>query len=121
MFGRHLGLPWTWRILLLIAPHLDLVTVFPPGPHMDLVALVPILGSPGPGSWVSIWTHLENNDSDPYLGLSWICCLWSLPGLIGTWILTYIPGPHLDLLTMVPPGLHLDEVTGSHSDLTWTW
>ena len=48
--GRHLGLPWTWRILLLIAPHLDLVTVFPPGPHMDLVALVPILGSPGPGS-----------------------------------------------------------------------
>ena len=102
-------------------PQLDLVTVahlnvtwiswlwFPYGALLDLVPVV------------SIWTHLENNDSDPYLGLSWICCLWSLTGLIGTWILTYIPGPHLDLVTVVPPGPHLDEVTGSHRDLTWTW
>ena len=35
-------------------------------------------------------------DSGPYLGI------------IGTWILSYIPGPHLDLVTVVPPGPHLD-------------
>ena len=42
-------------------------------------------------------------------------------GIIGAWILSYIPGPHLDLLTVIPPGPQLDEVTGSHRDLTWTW
>ena len=47
-------------------------------------------------------------DSGPYLGI------------IGTWILSYITGPHLDLVSVVPPGPHLDEVTGSHRDLTWT-
>ena len=42
-------------------------------------------------------------------------------GIIGNWILSYIRGSHLDLVTVVPPGPHLDEVTGSHRDLTWTW
>ena len=32
-------------------------------------------------------------------------------GIIGTWILSYITGPHLDLETVVPLGPHLDEVT----------
>ena len=47
-------------------------------------------------------------DSGPYLGI------------IGAWILSYIPGPHLDLVTVVPPGPHRDEVTGTqgpHLDL----
>ena len=48
-------------------------------------------------------------DSGPYLVI------------IGTWILSYIPRPHIDLVTVVPPGLHLDEVTGSHKDLPWAW
>ena len=80
------------------------------------------------------------------MGLSWTWFLWSLSGLtwntmilnhiwaspgpvdsapylgnIGTWILSYIPGPHLELVTVVPHGPHLEEVTGSHRDLTWTW
>ena len=42
-------------------------------------------------------------------------------GIIGTWILSFIPGPHLDLVTVVPPGPHLDEVTLTHRDLTWPW
>ena len=100
---------------------MDLVTVFPPGPHLDLVALVPYWALLDLVPVVSIWPHMEHKDSDPYLGLSWICCLWSLPGLIGTWTLTYIPGPHMDLVNVVPPGPHLDEVPGSHRDLTWTW
>ena len=28
-------------------------------------------------------------------------------GITGTWILSYIPGPHLDLMTVFPPGPHL--------------
>ena len=61
------------------------------------MTLIHICASPGPV------------DSGPYLGI------------IGTSILSYIPGPHLDLVTVVPPGPHLDEVTGSHRDITWTW
>ena len=57
----------------------------------------------------NIWASPGPVDSGPYLGI------------IGTWIISYIPGPHLDLVTVVPPGPHLDEVTGSHRDLTWTW
>ena len=88
---------------------------------MDLVALVPYWALLDLVPVVSIWPHLEHNDSYPYLSLSWICCLWSLPGLIGTCILTYIPGPHLNLVTVVPPGLHLHEVPSFHRELTWTW
>ena len=58
---------------------------------------------------IHIWASPESVDSGPYLGI------------IGTWILPYIPGPHLDLVTVVPPEPHLGEVTGYHRDLTWTW
>ena len=61
------------------------------------MTLIHIGASPGPV------------DSGPYMGI------------IGTLILCYISGPHLDLVTLVPPGPLLDEVTGSHRDLTWTW
>ena len=43
------------------------------------------------------------------LGLSWIEWLW------------FPQGAHMILVTVVPPGPHLDEVTGSHRDLNWTW
>ena len=69
----------------------------PSGLTWNTMTLIHILSSPGPV------------DSGPYLGI------------IETWILSYIPGPHLALVTVVPPGPHLDEVTGSHRDLTWTW
>ena len=55
---------------------------------------------------IHICASLGPVDSGPYLGI------------IGTWLLSYIPGPHLALVTVVPPGPHLDEVTGSHRDLT---
>ena len=58
---------------------------------------------------IHIWASPGSVDSGPSLGI------------IGTWILSYIPGPYLDLVTVVPRGPHLDEVTGSHWALTWTW
>ena len=69
----------------------------PSGLTWITMTLIHICASPGPV------------DSGPYLGI------------IGTWTPSYIPGPHLDLVTVVPHGPQLDEVTGSHSDLTWTW
>ena len=50
---------------------------------------------------IHIWASPGTDDAGPYLGIT------------GTWILSYIPGPHLDLVTVVPPGPHLDEVTGT--------
>ena len=50
---------------------------------------------------IHIWASPGPVDSSPYLGI------------IGTWILSYVPGPHVDLVTVVPPGPHLDEVTGT--------
>ena len=44
-----LDLTWIWWLW------------FPYGALLDLVPVV------------SIWPHLEHNDSDPYLGLSWTC------------------------------------------------
>ena len=44
---------------------------------------------------IHIWASPGPVDSGPYLGI------------IGTWILSYIPGRHLDLVTVVPPGPHL--------------
>ena len=84
------------------------------------------LWSPSGLTWntmtlIHIWASPAAVDYGPYMGI------------IGTWILSYIPGPHLDLLTVVTPGPHLDlltvvppgpprdEMTGSHWDLTWTW
>ena len=72
---------------------------------------------------VSIWPHLEHNDSDPYLGLSWTCGLWPLPGHhwdldihLYTWA---SPGPgdcgptwaSLGRDAWLPQGPHLDLVT----------
>ena len=58
---------------------------------------------------IHIWASPGPVDSGPYLAI------------IGTCILSYIPGPHLDLVTVVSPGPHLDEDTGSDRDLTWPW
>ena len=58
---------------------------------------------------IHIWASPVHVVSGPYLGI------------IGTWILSFITGPHLDLVTVVPPGPHLDEVTRTHRDLTWPW
>ena len=55
------------------------------------------------------WASSGPSDSGPHLGFTWIWRLWSPPGL------------YLDLVTVVPPGPHMDELTVSHSDLTWTW
>ena len=70
---------------------------------------------------VSIWPHLGHNDSDPYLGLSWTVVSGPYLDIIATWLHSYIPGPHLDLVTVDPPGPHLEELTGSqegpHLDL----
>ena len=54
---------------------------------------------------IHIWASPGPDDAGPYLGIT------------GTWILSYIPGPHLDLVTVVPPGPHLDEVTDSNREL----
>ena len=55
----HLRLTWTLRL----CSHLDLTWIwwlwFPYGALLDLVPVV------------SIWPHLEHNDSAPYLGLCW--------------------------------------------------
>ena len=70
---------------------------------------------------LSIWPQLEHNDSDPYWASPGLVDSGRYMGIIGTWILSYIPGPHLDLVTVVSPGPHLDELTLSHRDLLWTW
>ena len=74
-----------------------LVLCSPSGLTCNTMTVIHIWASPGPV------------DSGPNLGI------------IGTWILSYITWPHLDLVSVVPPGSHLDEVTGSHRDLNWTW
>ena len=58
---------------------------------------------------IHIWASPGPVNSGPYLGI------------IGTWVLYYIPGAHLDLVTEVPHCPHLEKVTGSNRDLTWTW
>ena len=82
----------------------------PPGPHLDLVGLVPIWGSPGPGSFGLHLPQLKHNDSDPYLNLYWTCLLWSLPGHL--WELDTL------LYNWASPG-SVD--SGPHLDLTWIW
>ena len=57
---------------------------------------------------IHIWDSPGPVDSGPYLGI------------IGTWILSYTWASP-DLVTVVPPGPHLHEVTGTHKDLTGTW
>ena len=50
---------------------------------------------------IHIWASPGPVDSGPYLEI------------IGSWILSYTLEPHLDLVTLVPPGPHLDEVNGT--------
>ena len=117
-----------------------------PGPHLDLVNPVATCASPGTCSCGPTWTSPGSGCSGSHMGLPWTWFLWSPYGLtwitmtlihiwashgpvdsgpylgiIGSWILSYIPGPHLDLVTVVPPGPHLDKVTCSHRDITWSW
>ena len=58
---------------------------------------------------IHIWASPGPVDSGPYLGI------------IGTWILSYIPGPHLDLVTVFPtwasPGRGDWLPQGPHLDL----
>ena len=85
---------------------------FQQGAHLIRVTYSPVVlfdASPGP------------SDSVPHLGLHGPSDSGPHPGIIGTWILSYIPGSHLDMVTVVPPGPHLKEVTGSHRDIIWTW
>ena len=71
---------------------------------------------------IHIWASPGPVDSGPYLGI------------IGTWILSYIPGPHLDLVcgvaTWASPipgdkGPDVAEIgsceTGPYLILTWNW
>ena len=62
--------------------------LFPQGSHLILVTLVLLYASPGP------------SDSVPHLGLHGPSDSGPDPGIIGTWILSYIPGPHLNLVTL---------------------
>ena len=103
---------------------MDLVNVVPPRPHLDEVTGFEgtSLGSGGSGSHMGLsWTRFLWSPS----GLTWntmtLIHIWTSPGpvdsdpylgIIGTWILSYIPRPLLDLVTVVPPRPHLDEVTG---------
>ena len=81
----------------------------PPGPHLDLVILVPIWASPSPGDFVphlkliAVDSYLASPgtaDSDPY---------WPSPRsgdsgphlwTIMTWILYSTPESHLDMMTL---------------------
>ena len=72
---------------------MDLVTLVPPGIHLDPVTLVPTWTSPGSG------------DCGPHLGFTWI------------WGLRSPSGPHLALLTMVLTWVNWDPVTLFHN---WT-
>ena len=93
--------------------HLDLTCIwwlwFPYGALLDLGPVVSIWLCWNKMTVIHIWACRGRVDSGPYLGI------------IGTWILSYIPGPHQDVVTVVPPEPHLDGVTGSHRDITWTW
>ena len=111
-----------------------------------MVNLVATCVSPGPCDCGRTWNSPGSGGSGYHMGLSWTWFLWSPSGLtwntmtlihiwaspaavdygpymgiIGTLTLSYIPGPHLDLVTLVPPRPLRDEVTGSHRDLTCTW
>ena len=66
---------------------MDLVTLDPPGPLLDLVTLFPTWTSPGSG------------DSGPQFGLTW------------TWCLSSPLGSNSELLNLAPPRLHPDLVT----------
>ena len=63
---------------------------FPQWAHLLLLTVVLFYASPGP------------SDSVPHLGLHGPSDSGPPPGIIGTWILYYIPGPHFDQRPLVP-------------------
>ena len=63
---------------------------FPQWAHLILLTVVLFYASPG------------LSDSVPHLGLHGPSNSGPHPGIIGTWILSYIPGPYLDLVTVFP-------------------
>ena len=102
----------------------------PPVAQLDMVNPVAICASPGPCESGPTWTSPGSGGSGSHMGLYWTWFLWSPSGLpwnkmtlIHIWaspgpvysVLTlallgpgytlYIPGPHLDLVTVFPPGL----------------
>ena len=76
---------------------MDLVTVFPPGPHLDMVALVPYWALLDLVPVVSIWPHMEHKT---------LIHIWAYPGSV-------VSGPYLASLG---PGYSL-----IYLGLTWTW
>ena len=71
------------------------------------LSLTWFLWSPSGLTWntmtlIHIWAFPGPVDSGPYLGI------------IGTWILSYIPGPHLDLVTQVLIWASWDQVSQFH-------
>ena len=57
---------------------------FPQGAHLILLTVILVYASPGP------------SDSVPHLGLHGPSNSGLHPGIIGTWILYFTPGPHFD-------------------------
>ena len=55
----HLGLTWSWLQCSTPGPHIDLLTMVPSRPHMDLLPLVPT------------WALCVPGNSGPHLGLIW--------------------------------------------------
>ena len=92
--------------------YLDLTRIGGSGYHMGL-SWTWFLWSPSGITWNKMTViHISASpgpvDSGPYLAI------------IGTWILTYIPGPHLDLVTQVLIWESWDLVSIPHRGLTWT-
>ena len=69
---HDLGLTWTLLLCSTPGPHVDLLTMVPSRPHMDLLPLVP----PEPHVYlVSLVHNLASSgpgDSGPHLGSTWI-------------------------------------------------
>ena len=63
---------------------------FPQWAHLILLTVVLFYASPG------------TSDSVPHLKLHGPSDSGPHPGIIGTWILYYIPGPHFDQRPLVP-------------------
>ena len=87
------------------------MTVVPPGPHLDLVNLVPFWASPSPGDFVphldliAVDTFLASpgtGDSDPICATPRSGDSGPHLGVIGTWRLCSTPEPHLELMTLEP-------------------
>ena len=99
-------------------PHLDLVNLVPIwvsprsgdfDPHLDLIAVNSFLASPATGDSDPIYASPRSGDSGPHLGI------------IRTWCLSSTPEAHLDPMTLGP--LWASRRPGDsrpHLDITWT-